>query len=297
LVQDAEKRKLLTMTRDEKRAVHDPLTGGGLNRTFTPSLAMAKLLAIDGLHIVRRIYEANDETSASAKAESALRHALPSLRRLLTTHAPTHAICVFDAGGHTWRHALYPRYRENHAPLPDELRERLPEFYEQLAAAGLQVLSIPEVAAKDVIATAVLRWLGENRGEAIIASTDKDLHTLIAHGALIWDHFKSEWHDGAWVERKFGVPPAQLPELLALAGDASDGIPGVSKVGIKTSAKLLQSYGSLEQVLAGAGILMNPLGERLRKERSQLELSRQLVALKTDVRLGVTWQLLRYAHS
>lgn len=246
------------------------------------------------MHIVRRIYEASDEPDAQAKADAALRHALPSFRRLLATHAPSHALCAFDFGGPTWRHELYSRYRENHAPLPAELSERLPTFYEQLAATGIKLVSVPEAAAKDVIATAVLRWLGEHRGEAIIASTDKDLHGLIAHGALVWDHFKGEWHDRGWVERKYGVPPERLPDLLALAGDASDNIPGVSKVGVKTAAKLLQSYGNLEQVLAGAGILMNPLGERLRKERGELELSRRLVALKTDVRLGVTWQLLRY---
>lgn len=258
---------------------------------------MGKILAIDGMYIVRRIYEASDETDAQIKAETALRHALPSFRRLLATQAPTHALCAFDFGGATWRHELYPRYRENHAPLPAELSDRLPAFYDQLASLGIRLVSVPEVAAKDVIATAVLRWLGENRGEAIIASTDKDLHGLIAHGALLWDHFKGEWHDRDWVEHKYGVPPERLPDLLALAGDASDNIPGVSKVGIKTAAKLLQSYGSLEQVLAGAGILMNPLGERLRRERSQLDLSRQLVALKTDVRLGVTWQILRYPSS
>ncbi|RJG02902.1 5'-3' exonuclease [Noviherbaspirillum sedimenti] len=257
---------------------------------------MGKLLAIDGMHIVRRIYEANDEPEASAKATAALRHALPSFRRLLASHQPTHVLCAFDFGGHTWRHDLFTSYRANHGPLPEELRERLPAFYEQLGAAGLKIVSVPEVAAKDVIATAILRWLDENRGEAIIASTDKDLHGLIAQGALVWDHFKGEWHDRQWVEQKFGVAPDLLPQLLALAGEPSDNIPGVSKVGAKTAAKLLQSYGSLEQVLAGAGILMNPLGERLRKEREQLELSRKLVALKTDVHLGVSWKMLAYGN-
>jgi DNA polymerase-1 len=173
-----------------------------------------------------------------------------------------------------------------------ELNERLPQFYEQLTALGIKVLSIPEVEADDVIATTVKRWLDEERGEAIIVSTDKDLHCLIAQGASVWDHFKSEWHDREWVEKKFGVPPELLPELLALSGDASDNIPGVSKVGAKTAAKLLQNYGSLDKVMAGAGILKNPLGERLRKERDMLALSQRLVALKTDVRLGVTWNAL-----
>ena len=121
------------------------------------------------------------------------------------------------------------------------------------------------------------------------------MHGLIAHGALVWDHFKSEWHDAAWVEQKFGVPPERLPDLLALMGDATDSIPGVSKVGLKTAARLLCTYGDLDAVMAGAGILKDTLGERLRKEREILYLSRQLVQLKTDVRLGVTWNMLAYS--
>ena len=258
---------------------------------------MAKLLAIDGMHIVRRIYEANDEPEPADKAQAALRHALPSFRRLLATHQPTHALCAFDQEGHashTWRHQLHPGYRASHTAPPQELRERLPGFFDQLRAAGLRIVTIPDVAAKDVIGTAVLRWLRENRGEAVIASTDKDLHCLIAQGALLWDHFRQEWHDRQWVEQKFGVAPERLPELLALAGEPSDNIPGVSKVGAKTAAKLLQSYGDLDKVLAGAGILKNPLGERLRKERDALELSRKLVALKADVHLALTWKMLAY---
>ena len=255
---------------------------------------MAKLLAIDGLNIVRRVYEASPEPDSDLKAGIALRHAFSSFRNLLETHAPTHVLAAFDYGGQTWRHALYPRYREGRASMPGELREALPEFHERLRAAGLHVLMIPEVEADDVIATGVMRWLSEGRGEAIVATTDKDLHELIAHGALVWDHFKGEWHDDAWVRKRFGVAPELLHDLLALMGDPTDGVPGVSKIGMKTAAHLLNAYGSLEAVVAGAGILKTPLGERLRAEREILQVSRQLVELKRDVRLGVTWNMLAY---
>ncbi len=255
---------------------------------------MAKLLAIDGLNIVRRVYEASPEPDSAEKADIALRHALSSFKKLLATHEPSHVLPAFDFGGTTWRHALYPRYREQRAPMPAPLRDALPAFHERLRGMGLNPLLVPEVEADDVIGTAVMRWLQEGRGEAIVASTDKDLHCLVAHGALLWDHFKSEWHDAAWVEKKFGVAPALMPELLALMGDATDGVPGVSKVGAKTAAKLLRAYGSLDAVMAGAGILPGPLGERLRAERDMLYLSLQLVQLKTDVRLGVTWNMLAY---
>jgi protein Xni len=255
---------------------------------------MAKLLAIDGLNIVRRVYEASPEPDSAEKADIALRHALSSFRKLLGAHSPTHVLAAFDHGGDTWRHRLYPRYREGRAPMPSYLREALPGFHDKLAGEGLKVVVIPGVEADDVIGTGVLRWLGEGRGEAIVASTDKDLHGLIAHGALVWDHFKGEWHDDAWVRNKFGVAPELLVDLLALMGDVTDGVPGVSKVGMKTAAKLLNAYGDLDAVMAGAGILKTPIGERLRAEREILYLSRQLVQLKTDVTLGVTWKMLAY---
>jgi protein Xni len=256
---------------------------------------MAKLLAIDGLNIVRRVYEASPEPDSPIKAATALRHALSSFRTVLDTHQPTHVLAAFDYGGTTWRHALYPRYREHRAPMPADLRAALPEFQQRLTAAGMHPLCIPEVEADDVIGTGVLRWLAEGRGEAIVASTDKDLHCLIASGALVWAHFKGEWHDDAWVRKRFGVAPELLPDLLALMGDVTDGVPGVSKVGMKTAAKLLNAYGDVDAVLAGAGILKTPLGERLRAERTILMLSRQLVRLKTDVQLGVTWNMLALA--
>jgi protein Xni len=255
---------------------------------------MGKLLAIDGLNIVRRVYEASPEPDSDLKASIALRHAFSSFRKLLEAHAPTHVLAAFDHGGATWRHALYPRYREHRDPMPACLRAALPEFHARLAEAGLHVLTLPGVEADDVIGTGVLRWLEEGRGDAVVASTDKDLHWLIGIGALVWDHFKGEWHDDAWVRNKFGVAPERLVDLLALMGDATDGVPGVSKVGMKTAARLLNAYGDLDAVMAGAGILKTPLGERLRAEREILYLSRQLVQLKTDVRLGVTWKMLAY---
>ncbi len=253
---------------------------------------MAKLLAIDGLNIVRRIYEAGTEPDSAEKADKALRFSLSAFHKLTHEHAPTHIVAAFDFGGETWRHSLYEAYREQRLPMPEALRSGLPAFFSALAKFNISVLCVPEVEADDVIATVVLRWLAEKRGEAIVVSTDKDLHVLIGEGALVWDHFKNEWHDHAWVEKKWGVAPSQLADLLALAGDPVDGIPGVSHIGMKTAAKLVQAYGTIDAIMAGAGILKNTVGENLRKDAKMLALSRQLVTLKSDVRLGVTWNKL-----
>lgn len=272
-----------------------PVTQANVDQHQVGSEYMSKFLAVDGMNIVRRIYEASPEPDGADKAHAALRHSIASLRRLLTTHAPSHVLLAFDSVGDNWRHALHRAYREGHGAVPVDLQQALPEFFRDLEAMGLAVVSIPEAEAGDVIATAVVRWLNEDRGQAIVASTSRYLHMLIAQGALLWDHFKGEWHDRDWVMAKFGVPPELLQDLFALSGAASDGIPGVSKIGLKTAAKLLNSYGGLEQVMAGAGILKNSTGERLRQDAAMALLSHKLVQLKTDVRLGVTWKMLEWA--
>ncbi len=258
---------------------------------------MGKLLAIDGLNIVRRVYEANPDEDSPEKAETALRNSFSSFRRLLDTHQPTHVLAAFDFGGPTWRNEIHPLYRAHRTPMPPVLRERLHGFYDMLSSLGLKVLCLEGVEADDVIATAVLRWLGEGRGDAIVSSTDKDLHVLISFGALLWDHFKNEWHDRAWVEKKFGVTPEMLTDLLALCGDSNEGIPGVEGIGQKSAAKLLNAYKTLEGIMAGAGILLTATGQKLRAGRDMAFLSRELVKLKTDVRLGVTWKTLQYGEN
>ena len=142
-----------------------------------------RLLAIDGLNIVRRVYEASPEPDSDLKAEIAMRHAFNAFQRLVNGHEPSHILPAFDYGGPTWRHSLYKGYREGRQPMPEVLREALPEFYMQLTRIGMCPIAIPEVEADDVIGTVVTRWLSENRGEAVVATTDKDLHCLIAEGA------------------------------------------------------------------------------------------------------------------
>jgi DNA polymerase-1 len=256
---------------------------------------MPRLLLIDGLNIVRRCYEANPAPDSANKAKDAARSAFGSFKRALRENTPTHALAAFDYGGPTWRHALYARYREGRKPMPEELRAELPAFKARLTdELGLAVACVPNVEADDVIGTVFTRWMACKAAPAVVVSTDKDLCTLIAQGALVRDHFKPEWRDAAWVQAKFGVGPELLGDLLALMGDSVDDIPGVDGVGAKTAAKLLNEYGSLEALLAGASSIKGKLGERLVEQAGNARLSRQLVALDTAVEVGVTWNGLRY---
>ena len=253
------------------------------------------LLLIDGLNILRRVYEAIQAEDSPEKAQGAMRSALASFRRALDEHKPTYALAPFDFGGRTWRHELYDAYREKRKPMPQELREVIPQFRDTLEdRLGLKTISVEGVEADDVIATVHGCWCAHGRtGRAVVMSTDKDLAALLAQGALIRDHFTPEWRDEAWVLKKFGVRPDQLQDCLALIGDSSDDIPGVEKVGVKTAAGWLATYGTLENLLANANDIKGKLGERLRQQADIARLSKRLVEFRTDMALGLTWRMLQ----
>jgi DNA polymerase-1 len=255
---------------------------------------MRRLLLIDGMNLVRRIYEAQPTPDSPEKAQGALRSSLASFRRALREHEPTHVLAAFDHGGPTWRHALLASYHENRKSMPEPLRDIMPRLLDEVRALGIPVLSIPNVEADDVIATAALHWLKSDRGAVTILSTDKDLTALIANGASVWDHFSRDWRDEAWIHKKFGVSAAQLQDYLALSGDSSDNVPGVPGVGPKTAAKWLNQYGSLDQLLAQVESVPGKIGETLRANLDKLQLARQLVEFKTDIQLGLTWNALRF---
>lgn len=258
---------------------------------------MHRLLIIDGMNLVRRVYEAQPTPDSPEKAQAALRSSIASFRRALREHEPTHVLAAFDHGGPTWRHELLETYHENRKAMPQSLKDIMPKLLDEVRALRIPVLALPGVEADDVIATAALHWLNGNRGAVTILSTDKDLASLVAQGASVWDHFTKAWRDEAWIQKKFGVTAAQLQDFLALTGDSSDNVPGVPGVGPKTAAKWLAQYGSLDQLLAQVDSVPGKIGQTLRDNLDKLELARKLVSFKTDITLGLTWGALRYQRA
>ncbi|KRB72540.1 5'-3' exonuclease [Noviherbaspirillum sp. Root189] len=257
---------------------------------------MATLLLIDGTAILRHIYEIgiSSTVTASSHVDVALNSTLALFRKLVDIHTPTHVLAVVDLDGPTFRQSLSASYQRKTATYPEALKDALPRFHKLVRDAGMMTVSVPNAESIDVIATAAQRWLKEGRGEVVIASNDKTHLALVSQGARIWDPIRREWHGNEWIEQRYGVPAESVIELLALMGDKHHGIPGVTKIGIKTAAKLLRSYHSFEGVMAGAGILKDTLGERLRKERDEAYLSLALVQPKADVQIGITWKAVAY---
>ncbi|MBA3059101.1 MAG: 5'-3' exonuclease [Gammaproteobacteria bacterium] len=255
------------------------------------------LLIIDALNIIRRIHEAIAVPDGEATVADTLKSGLSSFKRALKTHRPTHAVAVFDHGGRTWKHELYEGYQANRKAMAQPLRDGLPTLQHELNEMGLHWISIEGIEADDAIATLVEKWCKATSEQTIILSTDKDFLQLLSAQVCIYDHFKDLWRDAAYVQAKFAVMPSQMGDLLALMGDAVDGVPGVDKVGRKTAARLLRINGNLDRLIANADKVGGQVGVNLRKGMEIARLSRQLVSFKTDRPLGLTWKMLAQVHA
>lgn len=203
------------------------------------------------------------------------------LQRMLDEYDPQYMVVVFDAKGKTFRHDMYPEYKANRPPMPDELRMQLKPTKDLIKALGIPTLEVPHVEADDVIGTLVKK--AENMGiETLVSTSDKDLAQLVSAHVTLVNTMSDYVMDEAGVVEKFGVAPNQIIDYLALIGDSSDNIPGVNKVGPKTAVKWLKEYETVDNIIAHADDFKGKVGEYLREGIEQLKLSRELVVIKKD---------------
>src|SRR5690606_22159386 len=218
---------------------------------------------------------------------------------------PDYVAFVVDAPGKTFRDDLYPQYKANRPPMPDELRAQVQPMCDIVHALGIDILRVDGVEADDVIGTLATQAADAGM-EVTISTGDKDFAQLVrapdGNGggsiALVNTMTGSRMDSDAAVIDKFGVPASRIVDLLALMGDAIDNVPGVEKCGPKTAAKWIGEYGSLEGVIAAAPGIKGKIGENLRAALDRLPLNRELVTIRTDVPLeqGPEALVLRERH-
>jgi DNA polymerase I len=248
------------------------------------------LLLVDGSSYLYRAFHAmpdlravpGDPTSPPTGAIRGMINMLQSLRKEVPA---AFAACIFDAKGPTFRDDLYPQYKANRSPMPDDLRSQIEPIHEVVRLMGWNVLAVPGVEADDVIGT--LAAAAANQGmEVIVSSGDKDLAQLVNERITIIDTMNGRRRDVAGVTAEFGVPPHLMRDYQTLVGDSVDNVPGVPKVGPKTAAKWLNEYGSLDAIVANADNIKGAVGENLKKSLDWLPTGRQLVTIKTDCDLN-----------
>ncbi len=213
---------------------------------------------------------------------------------LTNEHRPARIAAAMDSRTPTFRKEIYEQYKANRPPPPPDLQLQFPLVGELLDGFGVTVLQRDGYEADDVIATAV-RVAREAGLRAVIVSGDKDLMQLVSPEVVMLDTMKDRAWDAAAVEERWQVPPALLGDLLAIAGDSSDNIPGVPRMGPKTAAPLLREHGGLEPLLAGLDSLKSRAArKRLAEHAEAARLGRRLVALEERVPLEIDLDRTRY---
>ena len=223
---------------------------------------MAKWLLVDGFNLAYRCFHALPElTRADGFPTGALHGWVKSLWKLSDMERPEATLVFFDLGGSQDRLALHPEYKAQRAEMPEALVKQLPVLKSLTRAMGLVGIEQDGVESDDLLASQALA-LARAGHDVIIVSSDKDFAQIVNERIKIMlppptANPKLGWRllDVAGVKEKFGVPPAQIAEYLALVGDTSDNIPGLAGVGPKTAVKWLELCGSLEGVIAGAAEL------------------------------------------
>jgi DNA polymerase I len=215
-------------------------------------------------------------------------------RDLLWLHEeikPDYLLCAFDLPGPTFRDAIYPEYKQHRPPPPPDLMPQVPFIKEVLEAMNLPILGTPGFEADDVMAT--VSRAAEQRGiDVFICTSDKDCRQLISDRIKLYNVRKREKMDRDGLLKVWGVAPEQVVDFQSLVGDSVDNVPGVPGVGEKTAAKLLQQYGTLDNVVTHVDeIKQAKLKENLKAAvaSGELEKSRSLVRLDVHVPIEIDW--------
>ena len=252
-----------------------------------------RIFIIDGSSYLYRAYHAMPPlTTSDGRPTGAIKGVTNMLMTLKKDSEGSPIIVTFDAKGKTFRNDIYDSYKANRPPMPDDLREQLVPLKNVCRAIGFPLIEIEGVEADDVIATLV-RIAKENNFKSVISSLDKDLMQLVEDpSAKMMNTMTHQIFDEKKVFEKFGVKPNQIRDMLALTGDTSDNIPGIPKVGQKTAAKWLNEFKDLEGIKSNADSIKGVVGENLRNSLNDLDRNVELVSLKNDVDIGVTFESL-----
>ncbi|HFQ5588398.1 TPA: DNA polymerase I [Vibrio vulnificus] len=253
------------------------------------------LILIDGSSYLYRAFHAYPGTMSNGDIPTnAVYGVVNMLRSMMRQFASDRIAVVFDAKGKTFRDDMYPEYKANRPPMPDDLRCQIEPLHQVIKAMGLPLIAIEGVEADDVIGT--LAYQASQQGMPVLISTgDKDMAQLVDDNITLINTMTNVVMDREGVIEKFGIPPELIIDYLALMGDKVDNIPGVPGVGDKTATALLQGIGGLSQLydhLDDIAALSfrgsKTMAKKLVDNKDNALLSYQLATIKLDVALQET---------
>lgn len=240
------------------------------------------LVLLDGTAYLYRAYHALPPLK-NEKGENtgAIHGFLKAFNKILEDYNPKYVGLVFDARGKNFRHEIYKEYKANRSPMPAELSEQIPVLYEILKLLGYPPIIIKGVEADDVIGTLSRKFNKINNIK--IFSGDKDFAQLVNKKVMLVNPISLDEMNSIGVKKKYDIDPSQIIDYLALMGDKSDNIPGVSGVGGKTASRLINKYGNIEDIIKNKEIIPGKVGESIKENIEQLKVSKTLATIKTDL--------------
>ncbi len=253
------------------------------------------LILIDGSSFLyRAFYVSRDRFTSSSGIPTGVSMVMARMfSGILKRFPQSPVIAVFDAHGKSFRVQMYPEYKANRPPMPDELRIQLEYVKRLVQGMGMPLVQVQGVEADDVLGTYARR--AEKEGMSVVICTgDKDLAQLVDDKVTLLDTMSNKAYDTAAVKEKFGVGPEHIIDLLALKGDASDNIPGMSGCGDKTAVALISALGGVEDIYSRRGEIASlsfrgakAFAPKYEAQMENIRLSKDLATIRTDVDLPV----------
>ena len=260
---------------------------------------MDKIFLLDAYALIYRSYYAfikNPRMNSKGQNTSAIMGFLNTLNEVLTKEHPTHIGVAFDPHGPTFRNEAFPAYKAQREETPEDIRKAIPIIKELLKAYRIPVLQVDGFEADDVIGTLATK-AGEQGIDCYMLTPDKD------YGQLVNDHvfIYRPRHGGGYetmgereVREKYGIPSSKsVIDLLALMGDSADNFPGCPGVGEKTAVKLINEFGSIDQLLANSSQIKGKLREKIEEHQEDIKMSYFLATIKTDVPIALDLESLK----
>lgn len=249
---------------------------------------MKRYILIDGHSIIYRSYYAfirNPLRNSKGFNTSAIYGFINMLKKIQKRFTPEYLAVMFDTGKKTFRHDQYEQYKATRKPPPDDLPPQIPVIKKLINALGINSFELDGYEADDLLATFGRGLSGD--GEVYIVTSDKDLLQVVGGNVFVFDPYRDLVYDAKTVAERFGVDPDRIVDLLSVAGDASDNVPGVPGFGFKRARALIDKFGSIDQAIKGDSSLQK-FAEEIKFYRSLLTVDQGVpIEVKDDeVRIG-----------
>jgi DNA polymerase-1 len=249
-----------------------------------------RLYILDAHSMIYQVFHGVDEmTAPDGRPTNAIFGFTRDLLNIRRSRKPDYFVAAFDAGDVTFRHQIDTQYKANRSEMPDDLRPQLPYIRQVLEAFRIPVLVQPGFEADDFLASVAVAC-SKRKVHAYLCTADKDCRQVIGPQVSLVDLRRNRILDAEFLLQDWGIRPEQVIDYQAMVGDSVDNVPGIPGVGAKTATKLLQQFGTLEEIIARVDEVPGAkVKENILKSKSLVMKSRELVRLKTDIPLPEDW--------